>query len=327
MTNQTRPIRWGILGAAKFAREHMGPAIHAAAGAELAVVGSRSLEKTAPFQAFAPGCRAADSYDAVLNDPDIDAIYIPLPHTMHAEYVVRALDAGKHVLAEKPIAMNVGEFDAMIAARNASGLLAAEGYMIAHHPQWARLKHLIADGAIGDVHHVTGIFTYNNSADMQNIRNKPDMGGGALRDIGVYALGAAQMAMGLPLSDIAAQIRWEDGFDALAHVQARLGSATYAGMVSTRMHLHQEMSFHGTKGLIKMPAPFNPRVFGEGRIELYQDNHGLRVERFPTAEQYKLQVERFCAAIDTPETYPWQLEDARQTQIAIDTVLQVATSL
>lgn len=319
-------LRWGVLGASKFAREHMGPAIHSAVGAQLCAVATRRAGAAAPFQAFAPGCDEVLGYDALLARDDIDAVYVPLPHTLHAEWTVKALEAGKHVLTEKPIAMAVAEFDAMIAARDRSGLMASEAYMIAHHPQWARVRHLIADGAIGTVHAVHAVFTYDNSNDPENIRNAADTGGGGLRDIGVYTLGSARLALGLPLTEITAQIKWEQGFDTFAAVQGQMGSARYSCYVSTRMHLHQEMTFHGTKGLIRMTAPYNARVFGEARIELHQPDLGLRVERFPLDDQYKLQVEAFGRAT-RGEGYPWTLEDARETQTALDQIFAVATPL
>ena len=206
-------IRWGILGASKFAREHMGPAIHAAKGAVLSAVASRTPQSVAPFQDFAAGCRAVTGYDALIADPDIDAIYIPLPHHMHVEWTVKALNAGKHVLAEKPIAMQADDFEKLIAARDASGLLAAEAYMIVHHPQWQRARQMVADGAIGRVIHITGGFSYDNSDDPQNIRNQAATGGGGMRDIGVYVLGSARYVMGADLENISAKIRWESGFD------------------------------------------------------------------------------------------------------------------
>ena len=182
-------LRWGILGAAKFAREHMGPAIHAARGAELVAVASRSPGKAAAFQAFAPGCREVESYEALLEDGGVDAVYIPLPNPLHVPWSLKALAAGKHVLVEKPATLEASEFDALIAARGERGRLAAEAYMIVHHPQWQRTRHLIADGAIGRLLHVSGGFSFDNSSAPTNLRNSAGMGGGALRDIGVYIFG------------------------------------------------------------------------------------------------------------------------------------------
>ena len=322
-----RHIRWGILGASKFAREHMGPAIHAAKGAVLSAVASRTPESVAPFQDFAAGCRAVMGYDALIADPDIDAVYIPLPHHLHVEWTVKALTAGKHVLAEKPIAMQADDFDRLIAARDATGLVAAEAYMIVHHPQWQRARQMVADGAIGRVIHITGGFSYDNSDDPQNIRNQAAMGGGGLRDIGVYVLGSARYVIGADLENISAKIRFETGFDTFAAVQGTIGAATYSAYVSTRMHPHQEMVFHGSEGLLRLTAPFNANIFGEARIELHQPNLGLRVEKFPAANHYVHQVEAFGHSIRTGAAYPWTLEQARGTQEAIDKILAVGTKL
>ena len=186
MTDQ--PIRWGILGAARFARQHMAPAIHAATGAELAALATSSAEKHAEFACFAPNLTHHHSYEALLADPDIEAVYIPLPNHLHVEWAIKALEAGKHVLVEKPVGLDVEEVDRLIAARDRTGLFAAEAYMIVHHPQWQRAKALIAEGALGDLAHVNAAFTFRN-LDESNIRNQAAKGGGGLRDIGVYTLG------------------------------------------------------------------------------------------------------------------------------------------
>lgn len=166
------PIRWGILGASKFARQFMGPAIHAAEGAELAALATTSPDKAAGFTGFATGLRVHDSYQALLADPDIDAIYVPLPNHLHVDWSLRALDAGKAVLCEKPMTMQADEFDTLIAARDRTGLLAAEAYMIVHHPQWHLARRLIGEGAIGNLAHVEGRFSFDNRTDVDNIRNK-----------------------------------------------------------------------------------------------------------------------------------------------------------
>jgi len=320
-------MRWGILGASSFALEHMGPAIHAARGAQLAAVASRSPDKVAAFQAFAPQTRALDSYDGLLADDGIDAVYIPLPHTMHKEWTIKALAAGKHVLAEKPIAMVQSDFAELIAVRDTAGKLAAEAYMIVHHPQWQRVRALIQDGAIGTVMRVHTAFSYDNSGDPKNIRNHQDTGGGGLRDIGVYTLGCARWALGGDITDISAQVRLEDGFDTYAACKGAIGDAQFSMYTSTRMHLHQEATFHGTAGLIRLTAPFNPGIFGEARVELHQADMGLRVERFPQANQYVTQVETFGHCAASGDAYPWSLEMAQGTQAAIDDILRTATRL
>jgi predicted dehydrogenase len=181
----TQPVRWGILGASGFARAEMAPAIHLAEGGLLAALATRDPARAAPFVACYPGLRIHESYDALLADPDIDAVYVPLPNDMHAPWTLRAAAAGKHVLCEKPIALRADDIDRLIAARDASGKLIAEGFMVVHHPQWARVRAMLADGAVGDLRRVDGAFTFYND-DRGNIRNIAERGGGALYDIGVY---------------------------------------------------------------------------------------------------------------------------------------------
>lgn len=320
-------MKWGILGASKFAFEFMGPAIHAASGAQLLGVATRSTGNAGKFQKFAPEVVEYSNYDDLIGSAEIDAVYIPLPHTLHAEWTVKALNAGKHVLCEKPIAMHVSDFDGMISARDTSGKFATEAYMIAHHPQWVRARHIIDDGGIGRIVHINGAFSYDNSSDPENIRNSAATGGGGLRDIGVYTIGSAYLVMGDTLKDVTARVRWENGFDTFAEVQGTIGGATYTSYVSTRMQPFQEMTFHGTAGVMRLTAPFNPRAYGEARIEIHQPGLGLRVERFPTADQYKSQVEAFVKTAETGAAYPWTLENARETQVVLDAIFDVAQTI
>ena len=312
-------IRWGILGAAKFAREHMGPAIHLANGSQLSAIATRNLEKAAPFEALAPGLTVFDSYDALLSSAEIDAVYIPLPNAMHVEWGLKALEAGKHVLIEKPVAMKADEIDALIAKRDQTGLLAAEAYMIVHHPQWLRAREIVRSGVLGELRHITAAFSFNNR-DAQNIRNKADQGGGALPDIGVYAIGNARFVTGLEGTDIRADIEYENGVDVLSRFQANFGKASYSAYVSTRLHLYQEVVFHGDSGLLKLSAPFNAGVYDVARIEIHKEGLETATERFPNVNQYVEQVQNFCAAVRGDMAYPWALEDAQGTQRMIDSV-------
>lgn len=328
----TNPVRWGVLGAAKFAREHMAPAIHAAEGAELAALATSSAEKAVPFQSFAPGITVHESYEALLADPSIDAVYIPLPNHLHVEWAVKAMQAGKHVLVEKPATLQEAEFDQLIAARDAAGVLAAEAYMIVHHPQWQRVQELVQSGALGQLRHVSGRFSFDNRQDVDNIRNRPETGGGALRDIGVYVFGSARFVTGEEPVEVSAQIEWENGVDVLSNVRARFPGFHYTAYVSTRLQPYQEMLFHGDKGVLRLTAPFNPRVFGEARLELHQTSHAagtgqVIAERFPLADHYKLQVEAFDRSLREGVPYACPLEFSRGTQAMMDRVFEVATDL
>ncbi len=317
-------INWGILGASQFARDHMGPAIHAANGARLAGLATSNPLKAAPFRALVPDLRIHDSYDALLADPDIEAVYIPLPNHLHVEWTLKAMDAGKHVLCEKPVAMNVADIDDLISARDGSGLFATEGYMIVHHPQWQRAKALYEDGAIGELLHVDGQFGYDNSAQGDNIRNRVETGGGGIPDIGVYTFGCTRWLTGQEPEEIThADIDFENGVDVFARVSARFPGYSAHWVNSMRMHPHQEMTFIGREGVLKLTAPFNANVFGEARVELSR-GMSRTVERFPGANHYVLQVETFGSHLREGAAYPWTLEDARGTQTMIDAVFAAA---
>lgn len=318
-----KPVNWGVLGAAKFAREHMAPAIHAASGARLAGVASRSGDISA-FQAFAPDAQCFDSYEALLASPDIDAVYVPLPNHLHVEWALKAMDAGKHVLCEKPLAMKADQFDAVIAKRDATGLLCAEAYMIIHHPQWQRAREIVQGGGIGKLRHVSAQFCYNNASDPGNIRNKPETGGGGIPDIGVYTFGSTRFVTGQEPVDVAAQITWENGVDVKAEVAAQFDGFSFQSMVSMRLANYQEVLFLGEAGHVKLTAPFNPLVYG-GAVLYHGDAAGrVTAETFAGANHYVLQVEAFCRSVREGVAYPATLEFAKGTQAMIDRVFTAA---
>ena len=309
-------VRWGILGAAKFAREYMAPALTLAPGGRIVALATSDPAKADPFRVFAPDLRVHGSFDALLADPAIDAVYIPLPNGLHVEWSLKAMQAGKHVLCEKPAAMQASDFDRLIAARDAAGVLAAEAFMIVHHPQWQRARQLLADGAVGRLWRIDGAFSFNNR-DPGNIRNRADMGGGALRDIGVYVMGGARFATGLEATDVKARILWENGVDVYAAITAKFGDADYANFTSIRMHPRQEITFHGDEGVLRLPVPFNARVFGEARLELHRGME-TTTERWPAVNHYELQAAAFNRAVREGGPYPCPLEFSRGTQAMMD---------
>lgn len=314
-------VRWGILGAAKFARQHMGPALHAARRGQLVALATSSAEKAEPFAAFAPDLHVHSSYDDLLQDPDIDAVYIPLPNHLHVEWAIRALEAGKHVLVEKPLDLTVAGYEAVITARDASGRLAAEAFMIVHHPQWHKAKALVDSGAIGRLARVSAAFSYDNSGDPSNIRNSAKAGGGALPDIGVYIFGAARYVTGQePEQILSAQITRENGVDVTAHMTAAFPTFHYTGTVSMRMCPWQEVTFHGDQGVLRLTAPFNAGVYGEARVTLHRADMVDETYRFPADNHYIHQVEAFNTSVLDGAEYPCSLEFTRGTQAMMDAV-------
>lgn len=316
-------VRWGILGAAKFAREFMGPALTLAPGGHLVALATADAAKAEPFRALAPGLRVHASYEALLADPAIDAVYVPLPNHLHVEWTLKAVAAGKHVLCEKPMALHAADFERLIAARDAAGVLVAEAFMIVHHPQWQRLRQLLAEGAIGKLWRIDGAFSYNNR-DAANIRNQAAAGGGGLRDIGVYVMGGARYATGLEPTAVHAQVRWEQGVDVYAALTAKFGEAGYVAFTSTRMHPRQEMVFHGDEGVLRLPVPFNARVFGQAQLELHRGME-TTVQRWPAVNHYELQVAAFNRSVREGVPYACPLEFSRGTQVMIDAAFASAS--
>ena len=324
-------VRWGILGAANFALHHMGPAIHAARGADLVALATSDPEKARPFNAFRPGLQVHDSYDALLADPGIDAVYVPLPNHLHVEWTLKALAAGKHVLTEKPIALHATEIDRIIAARDASGLLAAEAYMIVFHPQWQRAREWLEAGEIGTLRHVDVAFSFCLT-DLDNIRNRPDTGGGSLRDIGVYTMGSARFVTGAEPTEMVAQIIRDNGIDSYANISAVMqgptGRFTYGSMTSMRLYNRQVATFQGDKGMIRLEGgPFNANVNDLAEVEFHQGGNRVIIDRFPAANHYVLQVEAFSHSVRSGAPYPNPLEFVRGTQAMLDMAYEVGQDI
>ena len=210
-------LNWGVLGASRFALEHLTPAMQLSKNNRFLALATRSKQKAAPFVRLEPGIDVFDDYDQLLADNRINAVYIPLPNTMHVDWTKRAIQAGKHVLCEKPIAMKSNEINELIELRNKSGLLIAEAYMIVHHPQWIKAKEIVQSGTLGELIQVDAVFSYNNKTDHQNIRNSSQLGGGGLPDIGVYTLGSVRFVTDQePLTIRHADIKYENGVDVWA---------------------------------------------------------------------------------------------------------------
>jgi len=201
--------------------------------------------------------------------------------------------------------------------------------MIPHHPQWQRAKELYEQGAIGELVLVDTVFSYDNSEDAENIRNRPETGGGSLPDIGVYTFGSARLVTGKEPVDVQAKLHRENGVDVFAHVTADFPSFRYSSVTSMRMAPRQEVVFHGRNGVMRLTAPFNPGVFGEAQLELHQPVHGggrpsVTIERWPGVNHYVLQVEAFGRSVWDGATYPVPLEFVKGTQAMIDSVFEVS---
>ena len=318
-------LRWGVLGASKFALEHLIPAIQLARNNSFKALASSSKEIAAAFLQLEPEIEIYGSYEELLADERINAVYIPLPNTMHIDWTIRAIKSGKHVLCEKPIAMRAEEIDELIKLRNNTGLLVAEAYMIVHHPQWIKAKAIVQSGVLGDLIQVDAVFSYNNQADLQNIRNNSNMGGGGLPDIGVYTLGSVRFVTDQePAALRHVDIKYENGVDVWALAAFDFPKFKFTSITSMRMAPRQEVTFQGTEGFIKLTAPFNPLVYDKAEIIQRMNDGTKKVFSYPGVSHYVNQIEAFSDAVLNSKTYPCSLEFSQGTQSMIDSIFDFA---
>ena len=315
-------VRWGILSAGKIAKEWVAPAIHMSDRGGIAAIASKTPGKAAALAAPYGDVTLFNDYDKLLASDLIDAVYIPLPNSEHVEWTAKALKAGKHVLTEKPIALSADEIDPLMDLSAENDLLAAEAFMVVHHPQWHRVRELLGEGAIGEVRHVQGAFTYFND-DMENIRNRPDVGGGALRDIGVYPSVVTRFVTGQEPEEISAQIDWENGIDATARVWATFPGFNMDFYVSMRMGNRQQMTFHGTKGFLTVETPFNAKLYGDDVVTIRIGDTTTH-ERFPLVDHYREQINAFNTSVLDGGEYICPLAFSKGNQRMIDMIYEAA---
>ncbi|MCL6283840.1 Gfo/Idh/MocA family oxidoreductase [Ruegeria sp. 2012CJ41-6] len=312
-------FRWGVLSTSKIGREQVLPAIVRSASGVIHAIASRDPAKAQAEAARFGAPQWYGDYDALLADPDIDGVYLPIPTAHHAEWSIRAAQAGKHVLCEKPIALRAEEIDPIIAARNSTGCLICEAFMVAYHPQWHKVRDLIAEGAIGRLRQVTGGFSYHLT-DPGNMRNQPDLGGGALPDIGVYPVVTCLLATGAEAGEATGQVEFspEFGTDIYARANVAFDGFNLSFHVSSQMALHQSMRFMGEVGWIDVRAPFNAVNYDYAEIVLHdQKNATQTVYRFDV-NQYERQADAFVAACRGDHSTMFPLEMSKKVQQVID---------
>lgn len=321
-------FRWGILSTAKIAREHMIPALINSDNGVVAAIASRDEARAQAVAAFFGVPHAFGSYEALLASDAVDGLYIPLPTSQHVEWAIRAADAGKHVLVEKPLALAAEDIRPVIAARDRNGVLVCEAFMVVFHPQWLKVRELVAEGAIGRLRHIQGAFSYFND-DPSNMRNILALGGGALPDIGVYPTVAARFVTGREPLRVQATVERDvvTGTDVYSTVRADFGDLDLTFYVSTRLADRQAMVFHGDRGVIEVASPFNAGLYDDHRIVLHDASHTeARVFRFPGTQQYRLEAEAFVRAARAGGGRVFTLEDSILNQRVIDAVFAAGAS-
>lgn len=323
-------VVWGIMGTAKINDKVVVP-MHNAPKCRVKGIASRSQEKAREAAARYGLSVAYDSYEALLADPEIDAVYIPLPNHIHVEWTIKSVEAGKHVLCEKPIGLDAQQVERLIAARDGSGRCIQEAFMVRTHPQWLKVRSLIDDGAIGELRAVTGGFTYNNT-NPDNIRNQSGLGGGGLLDIGCYPITTSRFVTRAEPGRVVALIEQDPVFDVdrLGSVLMDFDGVQASFFYSTQTHPYQRMQFHGTKGRIEVEIPFNAPNDRPTRLLVSENTSaGAGTDRWveiPACDQYGVAAATFAEAIlnGTPQAIP--LEDARANMRVIDAVFRSARS-
>ncbi|NRB50660.1 MAG: Gfo/Idh/MocA family oxidoreductase [Saprospiraceae bacterium] len=318
-------VSWGILSTAKIGRTKVIPAMQKGQFTTIDAICSRSLasaQKTAQSLGIP---KAYGSYEDLLADPDIQAIYIPVPNHLHVEWTLKCLEAGKHVLCEKPIGLNAAEAMALLEeTQKYPELKVMEAFMYRHHPQWVKAKEWVDSGAIGRLVTINSTFSYFN-ADPNNVRNKSDIGGGGLLDIGCYCISLSRFIVGAEPNRVIGMVELDPtmGMDRLASGMMDFGAITASFTCSTQMAPHQVVHIYGTEGRVEIEIPFNAPPDKACRIWLHK---GGKTEEclLPVADQYTLQGDLFSQAILDDKPVPTPLSDAVGNMKVIDALFASA---
>ncbi len=324
-----KKVRWGILGAANIAVKKVIPAMQAGKFSDIRAIASRNLD-IAKLAASSLGIpKAYGSYEELLSDPEIDAVYIPLPNNLHVEWTIKAAEAGKHILCEKPIALTALEVRKLIEIRDRTGVKIQEAFMVRTHPTWITVRELIRNGRIGKLGAITGFFSYFNK-DAENIRNKVEMGGGALMDIGCYCVNVSRFIFQEEPNRVFGLIKRDktSGIDKLSSAILDFPGGHSTFTCSTQLVPFQRMQFLGTDGRIEVQIPFNiPRdtatkIFIDNGSDLY--GNGIETIEFAPSDQYTIQGDEFSKSILDDAVQPISLEDSFNNMSVIDAIFRSA---
>ena len=324
-------VRWGILGVARIATEKVIPAMQRGEWSQVTAIASRDPGKARAAAERLGIPKAYGSYEALLDDPDIDAIYNPLPNDLHVPWSIRAMDRGKHVLCEKPIALNAAEAQTLVAARDRTGMKIQEAFMVRTHPQWLKVRDLVRAGTIGELRAIAGVFSFFNR-DPHNIRNLPQAGGGALMDIGCYLINTARFLFERAPARVAGLIQRDPdmGVDRLTSLMLDFESGHAVGTCSTQQVPFQQIQVLGTTARLELQIPFNAptdrpcHVVVDSGADLF--GGGRTTIEIETCNQYTIQGDCFSRAILEQASVPCALEDAVQNMACIDAVVRSAAS-
>ena len=326
------PVRWGVLGCASIATRKVVPAMQRSARCAVIAIASRDEERARAAAGELGIPRSYGSYDQLLADPEIEAVYIPLPNHLHAEWTLRAAAAGKHVLCEKPLAMSVTEAIEMIEACEQAGVALMEAFMYRLHPMWQRVRALIDDGAVGELMVIQAFFSYRN-LDPENIRNISAFGGGAMMDIGCYPINVARWMFDGEPDDVIATVRRDRRFgtDVLTSAMLDFGGRHATFTCSTQIEDDQRVHLIGTAGRLLVEIPFN--IPSDRPTRILRAAGGdppvapdLQIFDVPAADPYGVQGDAFSAAVREGSSVPIAPTDAVGNMAVIERILAATTS-
>jgi len=329
MVAMAHKVRWGVLSTAKIGVEKVIPAMQLGKHSEVTAIASRDAARARKAADELGIAKAYGSYEELLADPEIDAIYNPLPNQLHVPWTAKAAEAGKHVLCEKPLSMTVAEAESLLEVRAKNNVKIGEAFMIRSFTQWMRLKELLAEGAVGELRAVMAWFSYFN-VDPTNIRNILETGGGALYDIGCYCIQAARTGFGTLPTRVVGLIERDPklGTDRLTSALLDFPGGHAVFTCSTQTMAYQRVHFVGTKGRIEIEIPFNAPWDRPTRILVDRVGsifgEGIAVEEFPTANMYTMQGDAFSRAILEGGEVPVTLEDGIANMRVIEAVFKSA---
>jgi predicted dehydrogenase len=320
-----KKLRWGILSPAKIGMEKVIPAMQQGEHSEIAAIASRNTERARAAAAKLRIPKAYGTYEELLGDTSIDAVYIPLPNHLHVPWTIKALKAGKHVLCEKPIALTASEAEELLEeTRKHPQLKVMEAFMYRHHPQWLRALELINEGGIGDVKTVHSFFSYYND-DPGNIRNMAEIGGGGLMDIGCYCISLARLVFDSEPQKVLGKIEYDPQFrtDRLCSGILDFGNGTSTFTCSTQLVPYQRVNIFGTEGRVEIEIPFNAPPDKPCRM-LHQRQDKIEEIELEICDQYTIQGDLFSLAVLNDTEVPTPLEDAVGNMRVIETVIKSA---
>jgi predicted dehydrogenase len=323
-------LRWGILSTADIATRKVIPGIRKAERNEIVAIASRDAALARDVADRLGITKAHGTYEALLSDPDVDAVYIPLPNHLHAEWTIAAVEAAKHVLCEKPLAMTAADAVRMIAAARGAGVHLMEAFMYRHHPSWVAAIDLVRAGRIGRLTAVQTWFSYFND-DAANIRNVLDFGGGALFDIGCYAVNLSRLLFDGEPTRVTASLRRDpvSGVDVLTSAILDFDDGIAAFTCSTRVETDQRVDIYGTEGRITIAIPFNIPPDRPTKVFLTAGGDppvapATEIIEFPTADPYTVEFERFAAAVLEGRPTPVPPEDGVANLRVIEAIFAAA---